>query len=57
MMKKQMATIKILREFRSRVSPSKINKTPEIIGFLQYLYGPRMINLSVGVQGARVPFP
>ena len=49
--------ISMLTEFRSKVSPSKTKNTPDIIGFLQYLYGPRIISLCVGVQGASVPFP
>jgi len=49
--------ISMLTEFRIIVSPSKTKSTPEIIGFLQYLYGPRIISFCVGAHGASVPFP
>ena len=38
-------------------SPVKIIKTPVIIGFLTWLYIPVVTRLTVGLQGARVPFP
>lgn len=56
-MKKETVQINRLNDIIDKVSPASVIKTPEIIGFLTYLYSPPVTSFFGGLQGARVPFP
>ena len=57
MLKKIIASIKMLKAEKTSASAIKMQITPPIIGLRTYLYGPAITNFLVGAQGAKVPLP
>lgn len=45
------------KECKIKASPISISHAPDIIGFLEYLYGPLTINFFGGCIGTGVPLP